>query len=50
MTNKVFSVVLFAYFDGLDAIAKGSRERPPASPVSQLFSDLMATISNASPD
>ena len=42
MTNKVFSVVLFAYLEGLAASAKASRERPPASPVSWLFSDLMA--------
>ena len=50
MTNKVFSVVLFAYLEGLAATVKESRERPPVSPVSRLFSDLMAKISNASPD
>jgi hypothetical protein len=50
VTNKVFTVILFAYMEGLAASVKKSRERPAAPPVSLLFSDLMAKISNASPD
>ena len=50
MTNKVFTVVLCAYLEGLAASTKASRERQPTSLVSWLFSDLMAKISNASPD
>ena len=42
MTNKVFSVILFAYVEGLAASVKLDRERLSASPVSLLFSDLMA--------
>lgn len=50
VTNKVFTVILFAYVEGLAASVEASRERPPGSPVSLLFSDLVAKISNASPD
>jgi len=32
VTNKIFSVVLFAYIEGLSAILKASRERPTAAP------------------
>jgi len=32
VTNKVFSVVLFAYIEGLSATLKASRERPTAAP------------------
>ena len=49
MTNKVFTVILSAYVEGLAASVKASRERLPGSPVSLLFSDLMAKIFNASP-
>ncbi|KAF8797540.1 hypothetical protein BYT27DRAFT_7228908 [Phlegmacium glaucopus] len=33
VTNKVFTVVLFAYVEGLAASVKASHERPPESPV-----------------
>ena len=35
VANKVFSVILFAYIEGLTAIAQASRRRQPQSPVSQ---------------
>ena len=50
VTNKVFTVILSAYVEGLAASVEASRERPPGLPVSLLFLDLMAKISNASPD
>jgi len=34
VTNKIFSVILYAYVKGLDASLKESRKRPPASPIS----------------
>ncbi|EDR13985.1 uncharacterized protein LACBIDRAFT_305296 [Laccaria bicolor S238N-H82] len=33
VTNKVFTVILFAYTEGLAAIVKKSRERRPVSPI-----------------
>ena len=50
MTNKAFTVILLAYVEGLAASVEACRERPPESPVSLLFSDLMAKISDAFPD
>ena len=50
MTNKVFSVILFAYMEGLAASVEVSRARPPESPVSLYSSDLIAIISDESPD
>ena len=50
MTNKVFSVILFAYIEGLAALVKKSHERLPVSSVNLLFFDLITEISNASPD
>ena len=50
VTNKVFSVILFAYMEGLAASVEVSRARPPESPVSLYSSDLIAIISDESPD
>jgi len=46
VTNKIFSVVLFAYVKGLAASIKANSERLPVLPpaVSWLFSDFMANI------
>lgn len=44
VTNKVFTVILFAYVEGLAASVKWSRERPPASPTRSLAAQQLVCI------
>ncbi|KAI0248593.1 hypothetical protein BJV78DRAFT_1276522 [Lactifluus subvellereus] len=41
VTNKVFSIILFAYMEGLAALVKASCERPPVSPTGSLHTQQM---------
>ncbi|KAN0075385.1 hypothetical protein V8E55_011408, partial [Tylopilus felleus] len=48
VTNKVFTVILSAYVEGLAASVKASRERPPGSPIGS--SPVQRLLSNGTDD